>query len=241
MTKTKTKTLALMAAALGFATTAHAHFIWLEPAGGGTVLRFGEFADNLREASPGLLDRFGKPSATLVSAQGEKTDEPNKTASGFALPFSARQGDSIVAEDASFPLRKSKQGEQEVSSWYHPAARLITGFAAQTPKLTLDLVPTGQQGQFKLVFKGQPLAKTKVELMTQSGWSKGGYTDDQGVVKFDMPWKGQYVAEAKYADRTPGERAGEKYDSVNYVTSVTYVKAAGTAPIPAGPVKAPNK
>ena len=143
---TKTQPLVLVAAALGFATTAHAHFIWLEPAGGAAVLRFGEYGQNLREVSPGRLDRFGKPSASLVSAQGEKTAELSKTVSGFTLPFAARQGESIVAEDAHFPLRKSKQGEC----------------------------------------------------------------------------------------------AGEKYDLVNYVTSVTYVKAGGPAPLPAGPAGVPS-
>lgn len=237
------KTLTLLAAALGFAAaSAQAHQIWLEqPAKGGAVIRFGEFGENLREASPGLLDKFGKPAATLVSAQGEKSAEGSKTASGFALPFAARQGESIVAEDASYPLRKFKQGDKEVTSWYRPGARLITGFAEQQPKLALDLVPTGQAGEFKLVFKGQPLPKAKVALVTQSGWTKEGHTDEQGLVKFEMPWKGQYVAEVSHIDRTPGERAGEKYDGVSYVTTLTYVKAGGTAPIPAGPAAAPNK
>ncbi|MFT4268486.1 MAG: DUF4198 domain-containing protein [Xenophilus sp.] len=223
------------------AATANAHQIWLEqPGKGGAVIRFGEFGDNLREASPGLLDKFGKPTATLVSAQGEKSADGSKTASGFALPFSARPGEAIVAEDASYPLYKFKQDGKEVTSWYHPGARLITGFAAQQPKLALDLVPAGQPGEFKLFFKGQPLPKAKVALVTQSGWAKEGHTDEQGLVKFDMPWKGQYVAEASHIDRTPGERAGEKYDGVSYVTTLTYVKAGGAAPVPAGPAAAPN-
>jgi len=231
---------------MAIAVSAHAHQIWLEqPAGKSAVIRFGEFGENLREASPGLLDKFVKPTATLVSTAGEKNVDGSKTASGFALPFAARQGESIVAEEASYPLRKFKQGDKEVTSWYHPGARLVTGFAAQQPKLTLDLVPAGQPGEFKLFFKGQPLSKAKVALVTQSGWAKEGHTDEQGLVKFDMPWKGQYVAEVSHIDRTPGERPGangpEQYDMVSYVTTLTYVKAGGVAPIPAGPVAAPNK
>lgn len=232
----------MMAATLGLATAANAHQIWLEqPAGQRAVIRFGEFGENLREVSPGLLDRFGKPTATLVSAKGEQIADGSKTASGFGLPFAARQGESVVAEDASYPLRKFKQGEKDVTSWYHPAARLITGFAEQPPRLALDLVPAGKAGELKLFFKGQPLAKTKVALVTQSGWIKEGRTDEQGLVKFDMPWKGQYVAEVSHTDRTPGDRAGEKYDGVSYVTTLTYVKAVGVAPIPAGPAATPNK
>lgn len=239
-------TLTAVFAFLGLATAAQAHQIWLEqPAGQSAVIRFGEFGDNLREASPGLLDKFVKPTATLVSAKGDKTADGSKSATGFVLPFKAAKGEAIVAEEANYPLYNSKQGDKELKNWYHPAARLVTGFAPLEPKLTFDLVPAGAPGEFKLVFKGQPLPKTKVTLVTQSGWVKEGRTDEQGLVKFDMPWKGTYVAEASHNDRTGGERAGaagaEKYDAVSYVTTLTYVKADGVAPIPAGPAAKPNK
>ena len=127
----------LVSALLAASGASQAHQIWLEqPAGETAVIRFGEFGDNLRETSPGLLDKFGKPVATLVSAQGEKAADGRKTGTGFALPFKAGQGDSIVAEDAGYPLYTSKKGEQELRNWYHPAARLITGFAAQAPRGT---------------------------------------------------------------------------------------------------------
>ena len=64
-------------------------------------------------------------------------------------------------------------------------------------------------------------------------------------MKFDMPWKGTYVAEVATTDRTAGERTGangpEKFDAVSYVTTVTYVKAGGIAPLPAGPAATPGK
>ncbi|HZY18995.1 MAG TPA: cobalt ABC transporter substrate-binding protein [Ramlibacter sp.] len=234
-------------ASLAFAASAaQAHQIWIEqPAGQTAVIRFGEFGENLREASPGLLDKFGKPVATLLSAKGEKPADAVKTASGFTLPFAAARGESIVAEDASYPLYTWKQGEKNTTNWYRPAARLITDIAPLQPRLVLDLVPTGRVGEFKLFFRGQPKAKGKVTLVTQSGWSKEGHTDEQGVVRFDMPWQGTYVAEASFNDATAGERTGangpERYDGVSYATTLTYVKADGVAPIPAGPAAAPAK
>ncbi|KIU49536.1 MULTISPECIES: cobalt ABC transporter substrate-binding protein [Bradyrhizobium] len=231
---------------LGVVTPAQAHQIWIEqPEGQNAVVRFGEFGENLREVSPGLLDKFARVTGTLVSTTGEQTSDAAKTANGFALPFSAASGDSIVAEDASYPLYAWKQQGKDVTNWFYPAARFITSFAAQRPKLVLDLVPTGREGQFKLIFKDQPKAKTKVTLVTESGWSKEGHTDDQGFVQFDMPWKGVYVAEVSFNDRSAGERAAangaEKYDAVSYVTTVTYVNANGLTPIPAGPPATPGK
>lgn len=226
-------------------TSAQAHQIWIEQADGqNAVVRFGEFGENLREASPGLLDKFTKVTGTLVAAKGEQKSDATKTAGGFTLPFKAAAGDSIVAEDMSYPLFQTKQQDKQVTGWYYPAARYITSFAAQKPKLVLDLVPTGQDGEFKLFFKDQPKAKTKVTLVTQSGWSKEANTDEQGVVKFELPWKGTYVAEVNFNDRTAGERAGangaEKYDGVSYATTLTYVNANGLSPLPAGPEAKPS-
>lgn len=61
------------------------------------------------------------------------------------------------------------------------------------------------------------------------------------MARFDFPWKGQYVIEASHVDRTPGERAGEKYDGIDYVTTLTFVKPEGVAPLPACPAAAPGK
>lgn len=239
-----TKHIIVAIALLGSAAPAQAHQIWIEQAEGqNAVVRFGEFGENLREASPGLLDKFAGVTATLISAKGEQKSDAAKTASGFALPFAAAAGDGIVAMDANYPLYNWKQQGKDTTNWFYPAARYITGFAAQQPKLVLDLVPTGEEGQFKLLFKDQPKAKTKVTLVTESGWSKEANTDEQGLVKFDMPWKGTYVAEVSFNDRTPGERArpsgAEKYDGVSYATTVTFVNAKGLAPIPAGPPATP--
>lgn len=64
-------------------------------------------------------------------------------------------------------------------------------------------------------------------------------------MKFDLPWQGTYVAEVSVSDAVAGERPGangpEKFDSVSYVTTLTYVKADGIAALPAGPAAAPNK
>lgn len=242
----RTKPLLALLTLTALASAAQAHQIWIEqPAGQPAVVRFGEFAENLREASPGLLDKFGKPVATLVTAQGSQTADASKSATGFALPFKAARGQSIVAEDARYPLYTWKQGDKATVNWFYPAARLVTDLSAQTPQLPLDLVPTGTLGQFKLFYQGQALPKAKVNLVVQSGWAKEGHTDAQGLVSFDMPWQGTYVAEVSHNEAKGGERPGvggvEKFDAVSYVTTLTYVKAVGLVAVPAGPAGTPGQ
>lgn len=230
----------------GIVATAQAHQIWLEqPDGQNAVIRYGEFGDNLRETSPGLLDKFGKPTATLISRAGERNVDATKSANGFTVPFKAGEGETIIAEDAIFPLRKIKQGDKEFTSWFRPSARYATSFAALEPKLALDIVPAGQPGTFKIFFKGKPLPKAKVAIVVQSGWTKDAQSDDQGVVSFDLPWKGSYVLEASHIERAPGERPGtngpEKYDGIYHSTTLHVGKTDGVAPLPAGPAATPNK
>lgn len=228
-------------AALGFCSAAQAHQIWLEqPEGENAVIRFGEFGENLRETSPGLLDNFGAPAATLFTKGAARTLQPAKAATGFTLPARLAPGESLTAEDVRFPIRAFKRDGQEVRSRYWPAARFITDFSAQSPSLALDIVPTGKPGAFKVTFKEKPLPRAEVQILVQSGWGKTARTDAEGRVEFDLPWQGQYVVEVSHIDRTPGERDGEKYDGISYVTTLTLVQSSGIAPLPAGPAVRPN-
>ncbi|MYN14495.1 cobalt ABC transporter substrate-binding protein [Pusillimonas sp. TS35] len=238
--------LCLLAAAILLSSSAQAHQIWVEtPASGPAIIRFGEFGDNLREASPGLLDMFGAPSATLLSGQAAKPLTVTKTADGFALSARPANGDSIVAEDAAFPLHTSKVNGKEVVNWYWPAARYVSGTGAHAAKLALDAVPTATAGEFHITLKGQPLADAKVNIQVQSGWGKQAHTNKQGLVRFDLPWQGQYVLEVIHTDSTPGERSTSEgpqhYDSIRYVTTLAFNKPDGVPTLPAGPALAPNK
>ncbi|MDR2452952.1 MAG: DUF4198 domain-containing protein [Candidatus Accumulibacter sp.] len=101
-------------AAMGLCS-AEAHEIWLEqPEGENAILRFGEFAENLREASPGLLDNFVAPTATLFAKGKTQALAFTKTATGFGLPVRLASGESLTAEDARLPIRaSSREGRPE--------------------------------------------------------------------------------------------------------------------------------
>lgn len=94
------KTLSIAIAALCLSATAQAHQVWIEqPAGKSAIIRFGEFAENLREASPGYLDTFVKLSARLVSPKGESPLTVAKVADGFTLSAKAARNESLLAEE----------------------------------------------------------------------------------------------------------------------------------------------
>ncbi|MEW7850651.1 DUF4198 domain-containing protein [Massilia aurea] len=233
--------LSSLVAMLVAAPAAQAHHIWLEQDGKVVKLQFGEFALNQRETTPGLLDKFGAPSATLLGARGEQALKLEKTAKGYVVSGATPgAGESIVAEDNAYPSWESNKDGKKLNHIWVPAARLATSFAAQQPKLALDLVPTGVAGEFKVFYKGQPLPKAKVSAIVPSGWAKEAESDVSGVVKFDLPWKGTYVLETAHTDKTAGERAGLQYASASHTTSLTVVQPKGIAAVAAGPVMAPS-
>ena len=228
------------------ALSAQAHHIWIEQDAQGAKLYFGEFGGNLREASPGLLDKFVKPTAQLISPRGDSAREPALTPNGFALGPRAASGESLIAEEAGYPASERKEGDKTIRSIYVPAARLVTGLAALPPKLTLDLVPTGKTGkdgaEFQAFYKSQPLPKAKVEVVSASGWSQTHQTGDDGKLTVQMPWRSTYVLELSHRDNTGGERAGgDKWDRGSFVTSLTVMQPRGLPALPTPAAAPPNK
>jgi hypothetical protein len=112
---------------------------------------------------------------------------------------------------------------------------------AQEPRLALDIVPTGKPGQFKVSYKNAALPKAKVGLVTPSGWMKEAHSDAEGLVQFDLPWQGVYVAEVHHTDKTAGERDGKPYDIASFVTTLSLIQPKGLKALPAAPAATPNK
>lgn len=218
---------------------AQAHQVWIEASGNQARLHFGEYADNLRETSPGSLDKFEsvpvldqRAGGQTQRVQGQRT----ATAFTYALPAAA---DTLVTE-APYPLiDRSKNNNQPALLW-RPAARWVASLSqAVAPTAALDVVPTGKAGELRVTYNGTPLPKTKVTLVSPSGWSREAATGADGAVQFALPWKGQYVAEVHHKDATPGERAGQKYGESSLVTTLSFVQTTGleSPALPAAPAK----
>ena len=241
----RTRLIALAATALMAAASVSAHQLWLEQDDGGARLFFGEFGENLREVSPGLLDKFGKPQVRKVSAQGSvQAGDVTRTATAFTTPLRAGRGESLVAEDATYPMWALGAG-QPGRGMYLPAARLVTDLAAQSPQLTLDLVPTGSETAESTVlqayFSGKPLAGAKVKLVTASGWEKELRTDADGKVTAPLPWNGTYVLELEHTGPAGVRADGASFERGSYVTSLTLLRGTGLAALPAPPAAKPGK
>jgi hypothetical protein len=220
------KNLAAALLALSGAT-AYAHQIWIEPAGKAYAVYFGEYDENLKEVTPGLLDKMPVPAVSAISGKEEKPISAGKEQDRFALETGVLKSGAIVAEVRNYPSFERKNGDQVMRGKWVPAARHAIDHAAQAPRNLLDIVPTGEAGKFRLYFRGQPLTKAKLTLVAPNGWQKPLQSDDQGEFEVATLWQGLYVIEAAHKENTAGEIDGDKYDSASFTSTLSFIKADG--------------
>ena len=223
--------------ALSFIGAASAHSLWLEHQGDGLRLYFGEFEENLREASPGLLDRLS-PQAKVAVA-GDKALKIDKTAGFFTVAGVVSADDSVVAEDVRISERRTAEKTTRMLS--RLVARYVADFKERPPVNTLDVVPAGKPGAFKVFYQGKPLAKAKLELIAESGWKREFKTDEQGAVEAPLPWRGTYVIEVQHTDATPGKLGEEAYDTLRCASTLSFRLADGPPGAPMPPAATPKK
>jgi uncharacterized GH25 family protein len=218
---------------------APAHQIWIEADKNGAKLYFGEFAENVRESSPGYLDKFPGPTGAHLSSKGEEKLSLSKTATAFVMPARVKKGESVIAEETNYPVMERKEGAKTTRTFWTPAARYVADFTAQQPRLTLDIVPTGKPGEVQVVYRGQPLTKAEIAIVAASGWGLEKRTDEQGKASFPLPWKGSYLVKVRHVENTPGKRpAGpgqpeSTYDAASFATTLSFAMPSGLASPPA--------
>lgn len=223
-----------------FAGAASAHALWLEPDTAGYQLYFGEFGQNLRESSPGLLDRFEPmPAAKAFGAAGDVPLKAEKQPTSFQFAGVPKGTGSVVAEQARVTERK--QNDKVTRTLGRYSARYVADFSERKPLIPLDIVPTGKPGSFKVFYDGKPLPRAKAEVVTEFGWTRELKTDEAGAFEVELPWKGTYAIEVSLADNTPGAHGDAPYDGMRLVTTLTFKVPEGLAAPARPPVVTPKR
>lgn len=213
--------------------TAQAHYLWIEPGANEARLYYGEADGLLKEKSPGKLDNIKAPKAFVQPATSgmPKAVILSRGAEYFTI---SGKGDAILASEESLEARDlTKHGLGIAKSNYY--ARHGAAVPGDSP-LALDLQQRGTNA-FVVLYRGQPLKDAKLEVIAPNTWIQEHKTDAQGMVEINTPWRGQYVVHMLHVDKTPGEFAGSKYESLRNHFTYTFVKADGADPGPALPPK----
>lgn len=87
----------------------------------------------------------------------------------------------------------------------------------------LELVPTTPGGNtFKLVWKGQTVPATRVNVDTSAGWSRTLTPAADGTVQLETPFAGLYVMEVSARINGSAMVDGTKYEEVRHTATLSF-------------------
>jgi len=217
----KSRLLFVAIMVLAFVNTSHAHYVWLERDGDGPARAyFGEWIDDIREKTGGLLDRFKAPRAFLGTSSELLPVKRNDN----NLEINAKGRGDVRFVDSSVPPRDDKEkGGKTRTIYYAKHGRLESD-----AKLDLELVPTVANGNtLVLLFFGSPLPKVELTIIGPPKWEKRLTTDDQGRVTIPTPWAERYVLEVTYFEEKTGGTGDDKFDRTRHISSLSFVQRTG--------------
>lgn len=199
-------TAAIVSTSLSLNVSAHA--LWLEGDSANataTKLYFGEYAENLRESSPGRLDNIIEPAVTVIDAAGEgRPAEVRRENNHFAITGGA----TVLVQALKQPVRE--QSVRESGEISNPAQRrFLYARLGKGGSLPLDIQNNGNL--LRLSFMGKPVTKAEIVVIAPSGWEKHLRTDEKGETTFSLPEPGLYVIEATHELSKTGEFGGKAY------------------------------
>lgn len=193
--------LATTAAAF-MAPAAHADYLWLQREGAQARAYVGEVAR--RSAA---LPALKAPRATL--------------ADGKDLPLAPQAGhiDVTAPEGQDLRLTTSVVGDKGALTFYQARHGRNETRAAND----LELVPTTPGGNtFKLVWKGQTVAASQVNVDTSAGWQRTLAPAKDGTVSLETPFPGLYVLEVTARVNGAATVDGTKYQDVRHTATLSF-------------------
>lgn len=227
------KTAATIFGLLFAASIAQAHYLWIEPGEAGARLFYGETDALLKEKSPGRLDRIKAPQAFAVPAGSSQASAAalSRMAGHIAIASPASATTILAAEESLEVRDLSANGLGWAKTNYYARHGQPAGDAAP---LALDVRARGPNA-LTVLYRGQPLAHAKLEVIAPNTWVQEHKTDAQGHVSLNTPWRGLYVLHVLHVDKTPGEFAGQRYDSLRQHFTYSFIQAQGPDAGPAVP------
>lgn len=221
------------------AGTAQAHYLWIEPAKAESRVYFGEPDVLLKEKSPGKLDNIPNPKAFVQSKPGGAPNnaEVQRTEGYFRVPASGKASSVLVTEESIEVKDLNKYGLGFAkSNYYARSGKPVSDKEVNPSLLPVDLKQVSEQ-RYRLLYRGQPLANAKLEVIAPNTWVQEHKTDANGIVEINTPWRGGYVLHVLHVDKTPGEFGGSKYDALRNQFTYSFIKTKGADSGPALPPK----
>ncbi|MXN91502.1 DUF4198 domain-containing protein [Flavobacterium sp. Sd200] len=221
-----------------------AHFMWVETNPVGTLNKkqevkvfFGEYTYGLQEKVNGeSFEKMKNFEVWAVSPSGEKTAiqmQPGELFySGYFMP-KANGTYTIVLNNNKIDVIDYTQYDFGIfKTHYHSTAKVVVGGnAGNSASVNPDGLAvvdatkklSSEKGETTLTvfYKGQPAKETEVTIFVADQWSKKLTTDENGTVKFVLPWNTKYVVEVSKKEEVPGKYNGKDYQFIYHCATYT--------------------
>ena len=203
---------------LSMSQSAQAHYVWLERDGNEPARAYlGEWIDDVREKSGGMLDRIKAPRVFLGSSSDPLPVKRNEN----SLEINVKEHGDVRLVESSMPPREDKEKGGATKTIYYAKA----GRSETASILDLELTPAVPNGNTLVVmFLGAPLPKAEVTLVGPSKWQKPLIADDKGQIRLPIPWAGRYVLEVTHFDDKAGGSGNEKFNRTRHISSRSFVQ-----------------
>lgn len=214
------------------AFSANGHYLWIEL--GSSVKKgelqevrifYGEYNEGVREIRGGRLEEVAGILAWIIAPDGKQVPLTLTTEDKFYKGTFTPQVNGKYTVVAVNTVREvvdwSKHGIGIVRPVYYTYREIVVGQETAVPvnvpqEAMLRVSTAKEKNSFTIMFKGQPLAKAKVLFHAPNEWSKELSTDENGVVTFEPLWKGHYIIECIYPEKSPGTFKGKDYEAIRH-------------------------
>jgi len=201
---TKTCLLLLTAAtAMTWSAAARADYVWMQRDGNGAHAYIGELERPLAPAA-----------STLATPRAYLAD-------GKDLPLTVQERDYAITAPATGDIRvlASRVSADGVLHYYQ--ARY--GRTETKPVNDLELVPTTANGNtFKLIWKGNVVPASQVNVVTSAGWRRTLKPAADGAVTLATPFPGLYVLEITARLNGSVTVDGKQYENVHHTATLSF-------------------
>lgn len=225
-----------------FSLPALGHNLWIETSPNGEIgqsqkayIYLGEYAYGVREdvSKQEHQEMLGQVSLWLIKPNGERVElktvvDNNRFVAEFTpekkghyqLALNITRAPVVDWTDYNLGVLKTNFfGSAIVKVGSSDSSSLTVDPVAEANQLVVQPTQTvsfERQSpiQFKVTYKGEPLAEQEVKVGYKDQWFKTLYTDEQGIVTVSLPWDEQYVVETVYTEDSPGSFQGDDYEAI---------------------------
>ena len=217
------------AAASIFASSALAHFVWIEtkPTDAGLLVRsgFGE----IDGWDPDFVDRMANSTFWVRSGTGLKP---------LSLPLDKKEAEyrtTVADAQANAVLGATDYGiiafGKSPPSHLRYTAKSLVGLPADwndakpTAELRIEVLAKldGKNVALQVLHLGKPLAAAKIKARTPAGDAVELLTDDQGKALWPTAGAGHYSLYVGTTTNTAGELNGKKFEALKDYATLTFV------------------